>query len=299
MYDYIHKPIIFIGAPRSGTTIISEIIMQHPDLAWPSNYQEALPAFPGVNYLRQFFENRLWSVSGNKQQLHATSPLNKYYFKPSECYRMWEYITGDNINFSRGFLINEKAENLQKQFIRNYFSKMVKGQNRKRLAFKITGPPRIGYLLDIFPDARFVLIRRNYIPTISSLLKVGFWSDLGMKKLWWTGPNNEKEKQWAVDHGNEPELLAAFQLKKIHWAEKLEIDKYKPDLLEINYEEFVSAPGENINKILIHCELSYDKRIDSYLEKNPVISRNKSDNEYFDKESLRKINLVLRGELIS
>ncbi len=294
----LKNPIIFIGAPRSGTTIISEMIFQHPDLAWPSNFQEAFPSNLTVNYLRRFFDNDMWRLIGNKQQLHTTSFLNKYYFKPAECYGMWEYITGGTINFSRDFLIEKQAEDQQKEFIRDYFSKMVQGQNRKRLSFKITGPPRMGYLLSIFPDAVFIMIKRKPVPTINSLLKVGFWEERGKKQLWWTGPYSEEEKKWAFENKNNPVLITALQIKKINWAEQAEFEKYKPDLLEIHYEDFVEQSVENINKILGHCGLSFDNRIEKYLEKNPVVSRNKNDHEYFDEETLQKINSILNGQLI-
>jgi len=296
MYDTIQKPIFFIGAPRSGTTIISEIILQHPDLAWPSNYQEAVPRYPLINFLRRFFDNSLWQVIGNKKQLHEASKLNYIYFKPGECYKMWDYLTGDQTDFSRGFLLDNKPDEDRKNFIRNYFSKMVFWQGRKRLALKITGPPKIGYLKAHFPDAKFVLIRRNLIPTISSLLKVDFWKNLGLKQLWWTGPYTEEEKAWAVQNSKNPELLAAFQLKKIRWAEKREIEKCQPDLLVVNYENFVDHPNKQIKDILDHCNLSYHSRIEKYLSRNPVVSRNKKDTEYFSPDMLKQIYKILATE---
>ena len=58
--ELLKKPIIFFGSGRSGTTVISEIIFQHEDLAWHSNYQELFPTFAGINYLRHLFDNKLW-----------------------------------------------------------------------------------------------------------------------------------------------------------------------------------------------------------------------------------------------
>ena len=56
----LKKPIIFIGTGRSGTTVISEIIFQHEDLAWHSNYQELFPRSALINYVRRVFENKFW-----------------------------------------------------------------------------------------------------------------------------------------------------------------------------------------------------------------------------------------------
>ena len=57
--ELLEKPIILFGSGRSGTTIISEILFQHEDLAWHSNYQEIFPGIPQINYLRRLFDNRL------------------------------------------------------------------------------------------------------------------------------------------------------------------------------------------------------------------------------------------------
>jgi len=62
----IEKPIIFIGSGKSGSTIISEIIMRHKDLAFPSNYQKMFFKNPKINIIRNFFDNKLWKIYGQK-----------------------------------------------------------------------------------------------------------------------------------------------------------------------------------------------------------------------------------------
>ncbi len=49
--ELLRKPIIIFGTGRSGTTIISDILFQHEDLAWHNNFQELIPWTPLVNYL--------------------------------------------------------------------------------------------------------------------------------------------------------------------------------------------------------------------------------------------------------
>ena len=104
----LKKPIIFIGTGRSGTTVISEIIFQHEDLAWHSNYQELFPKFPAINYLRRAFDNRFWRFIGMNTQ-NNRSFTNYMLFRPIERYDFWEAVTGERIDFSRNFLLNEKA----------------------------------------------------------------------------------------------------------------------------------------------------------------------------------------------
>ena len=121
----ICKPIVFVGSGRSGTTIISEIVFRHESLAWPSNYQEKFPKVTYVNLLRNFFDNKLWQLQGQKPQLNKVSALNKILFKPAEAYNFWEYLSGSNIDFSRGFLLNERASDSEASKIRSAFNKLV------------------------------------------------------------------------------------------------------------------------------------------------------------------------------
>src|SRR5699024_6438282 len=99
----------FIGVPRAGTTIISEIIFQHNDLAWISNYQNRFPTSVNINRLRGLLDNKLWYLRGQKQQLNSVPFYNKLAFKPAEAYSFWDSITDERISFSKSFLTNQKA----------------------------------------------------------------------------------------------------------------------------------------------------------------------------------------------
>jgi len=289
----IEKPIIFIGTGRSGTTIISEIIMRHRDLAFPSNYQEVFFKSPEINLIRNLFDNKFWRIHGQKKQLNKVSILNRYIFRQNEAYKMWEYITGDDIDFSRSFLVNKKETNERVNIIHGYFKKMINYQNRKRLTFKITGPSQVEYLLSIFPDAYFIILKRKLIPTISSFLKVDFWKNSGLKQLWWSGVYSDKELNWVKENMSNPLLLTAFQIKKVRKITEMECKKCNPNYMEVNYEDFVKKPREEILRILDFVNLDVDNACLKYLKDNEIYNRNKPDSEYFNEEELEKINHIL------
>jgi len=292
-YEKLERPIIFIGTGRSGTTIISEIFNRHPDLAFPSNYQDRYPKHSKVNLIRALFDNPLWRTFGQKPQLNKLSPGNRYIFKPVEAYNMWDYLTREGLNFSREFLLEESLSNESIDFIRSYFNKMVTFQNKKRMTFKITGPSRIGFLLQIFPDAIFINLKRNLIPTINSFLKVDFWQSRGANKLWWSGAYDEEEKKWAIRNADNPSLLTAFQIKKIIQVTETEVKRFQPKYLEVFYEDFVADPERELNRIVNFTNLpSFD--IAGHLKSVEIHNRNKKDTDYFKQDELNKIYQIVK-----
>lgn len=288
----LERPIIFIGNPRSGTSIISEIVMRHKDLGFPSQHQDRFAPKTNINYVRRLFDNRFWRFFGQKNQLNKVSKINRLVFIPWEAYRMWKLITPDYIDFGRDFLVDRKADPESRKSIRLFFSKLVKKQGKKRLAFKITGPGRIGYLTSIFPDAQIIRIHREPAATVRSLLKVPFWEQRGKKELWWQGQYTEAEKKWAEDHWSDPIGLTAFQLKKVVEVTDREIQASAASVLDIKYGDFVKEPQKNIRRILEFCQLSQDKGCFDFFSENKIFNQNTRKDAFFDESELQRIDEI-------
>lgn len=290
----LEKPIIFLGFPRSGTTIISEIIMQHHKLAWISNYQAKFPKNPSINLLRNVFQNQFWDIRGQKNQLNEVPLLNKYVFRPDESYNFWDYIT--KRDFAKSFLLKKEENAETKNEIRAFINKLVRFQNRERLAFKITGPSRLCYLHSIFPDACFIRIKRKPLPTLRSLLRVGFWNRKGGKeKLWWNeeGLYDEKEIQFVKGtKKNAPALLAALQYYKVDEVYETEVELCDANSYEVCYENFIEEPDDELEKILKFVDLEYDYGIKNYLEENDIYNRNKKEDFYIGPEIDEQIKKI-------
>lgn len=296
--NLLARPVIIFGTGRSGTTIISDIIFQHEDLAWHSNYQELFPNIAAVNYLRRLFDNKYWRRIGMNTQ-NNKSLINYFCFRPIERYNFWEAITGPRIDFSRDFLLNQTATPEEKSKMRNFFSKMVSYQKRKRLAFKITGPARMEYLMSVFPDAVFVNVVRDPVSTVRSWLEVS-WADQITDQLWWTGAYDDKELGKAKELSATPALFAAFQYKKIMETTEQEIKKMKPEIYTVSYEEFVGNPKATISKLLSSVGLKESKFIDDYMEKISVSNRNsreaKSEKTHIPDDIKKEILEIVKGE---
>jgi hypothetical protein len=279
---YLNKPIIIIGSGRSGTTIISEIIFQHEDLAWHSNYQELIPFTPLVNLCRRIFDNHLWGIKRSYTYVGASKNTRQgkrsfaqlFVFNPIERYNFWEHITGGRIDFSRGFLLNERATESEKNKIRSFLAKQVKYQGRKRLIMKFTGPARLEYLTSIFPDAIIVNVIREPVATVRSWLEVGFWQRMGIDKLWWLGAYSREEIEYAESIKTQPALITAFQYKKLMETTQYEIEKLGLNVYEVRYEDFIKDPKTFIINIMAFMQLPPSERVNAYLEKMSVMNRN-------------------------
>jgi len=201
------------------------------------------------------------------------------------------------VDFSRGFLLDRKATQTEKEFIRNTLEKMVLYQKRKRLSLKITGPGRVGYLQSIFPDAIFIEIIREPFANIRSLLNVPFWKSRGMHRLWWQGAYTEDEKNLAKEWKDKPALMTALQYKKVRETNYQEVNKYRVNHLVIKYEDFIANPNATIEKILSYTNLSRSKNVDKYLKMNKIYNRNKNALEGFTQEEIDSIRSMV-GTLI-
>ncbi|CAN5747712.1 hypothetical protein BH10BAC2_BH10BAC2_06650 [soil metagenome] len=287
----LEKPIIIFGTGRSGTTVISDIILHHEDLAWHNNWQELLPKSATINYLRRAFDNGLWHITGMNTQ-NNKSLINQVLFRPIERYDFWESITGKRIDFSRGFLLNETATEEERLQMRLHFAKMVKYQKRKRLAFKLTGPARMEYLLSVFPNAQFVQITREPVATVRSWLEI-HWSNQMTGQLWWEGAYTEQERIKAKELANDPALFVAFQYKKLMETTAYEINKLHPDVYTASYENFVKDPKQFIADMMAHLGLTQSKQMDAFMEKISVQNRNnrsaKSAKTEISEETKKKI----------
>ncbi|HAS6343361.1 TPA: sulfotransferase [Vibrio vulnificus] len=272
----LSAPIIFIGPGRSGSTVISEFVMAHHSLGWPDNYCEWFPSLPSLAWLTRLTNNSLWYLSGEKAQLNHTLPLNNLLPRPAEAWPLWQKITRDEIDFSRGFLLHQRASAEEKQRICRYLNQHLRAQGKPRLAMKFTGPGRVEYLSSIFPDALFINVVREPAATVNSLLKVPFWQAQGLHQLWWQGAYSNRELETYQQIRHDPVCSTAFQLSKILKTTEEEIARTKVKSLTVHYEDFVRDPQFIVHQIMHFCHLPPCERVRNKLRNSPIRDQNKA-----------------------
>lgn len=261
MPELLNRPIFFIGAPRSGTTIIFESFSSHENLSWFSNWFHKHPTAPIVSLL-----SRLTFLPISRgAKAYSRHRLLRHFPYASECYPVWQNLCGEKFLFD--FLLEKTANEIETKKTIHFIKKVMLFQGKDRFTAKITGPSRITFLNSIFPDAIFVHIIRDGRAVVNSLMKVGFWKrDGGYKNPWWTNGLTDEDMEVYENHDKSPLALAAVQWRRIIYAARNEALGISEDrYLEIKYEDFMNNPYDSMSKLLDRCALKPSSRVYNYM----------------------------------
>lgn len=243
------NPVLFVGAPRSGTTAIFERFAVHPELAWVSNYSRLFPKWLAVNLARRIFDNDNWHVVGAKNQFGDKHWFNWLLPRPDESYAFWESHTRKD--FSHSYLLGEIPDEAVIRRLRLAFARIALYQGKHRVSSKLTGPGRICYLNRVFPDAYFVHVVRDAFAVVRSLLHVDFWiQGGGYERPWWNNGLTAADLEYWNASEQDPAVLAALQWRRIVETTTDEARALAPErFISVRYEDFCDNPDETITRI--------------------------------------------------
>ena len=269
----VEKPIIIVGVGRSGSTIFHRVLSEHPNVAWlSSELGDRFPGRPNLNGLLMRAIN--FPIIGR---------LHRRVCSPGEPYGFWEY-------HCRGFsepcrdLLAEDVIHRVKMKIPIVLAKTLT-QKRNRLLVKITGWPRIGYLNEIFADARFIHITRDARAVINSMINVDWWKG-------WRGPHHLRCGEMTSDQRAEWErfnrsfiALAGIELKI--FAEAMKTAKrlvHEDNFMEVQYERLCAEPLEVFKQVTKFCELEWSVKFANRIKQQRLKSANEKWRQGLTKE---------------
>lgn len=236
-------PIFIIGAGRSGSTIFHRIFADHPHLSHLSLLCERYPTRPALN-------RRLMRLI----DLPLIGSWARRYAPPAECYAFWQYYCPGFRRPCRDLtaedLLPGTAERLRRALTE------ATAAHRPRLLVKLTGWPRAGLLQAVFPDARFVHIKRDGRAMAYSAMNVPFWRGWQGPAGWrWGRLSPEQEAEWAR-HDRSFVALAGIQWKILMAAYAAAGAALSADsLLEIRYEDFCTESVTTFERVVSFCDL--------------------------------------------
>ena len=241
----IVKPIVIVGTGRCGSTVFHHLLATHPQVMWLSSFCNRFPRRPGVNR---------WAVAARN------NPFIRRFLgrriQPGECYRFWD-------TYAYGFsqpcrdLVSADVTGRTKKQVRAALEPMLT-TTRSRLLLKITGWSRIGFLNEIFEDAKFIHIMRDGRGVANSLLHVNFWRG-------WQGPQGcrggslspEDQAAWE-SYDRSFVALAALEWKIQMQAIETARQVLEPArFLEVKYETLCDKPMEIYRRVLEFADLPW------------------------------------------
>jgi hypothetical protein len=254
----ITKPIIIVGTGRCGSTIFHRLLAKHPETMWLSGFCDRYPARPDLN-------RRAVTATGN--------PLLRRLFgwkiQPSECYYFWDHYAYGFAEPCRDLVRTDVTARVKQQ-VRAAMGGMLTPA-RHRLLLKITGWPRLGYLNEIFEDARFIHLVRDGRAVAASLLHVDFWRGWYGPQGWRAGLlSPEDQALWEAFDRSFVALAGLewrIQMRAMEAARRA-VDPSR--LMEIRYEDFCERPKETFREVLEFTELRSSPVLDAHLAATPI-----------------------------
>ncbi len=230
-----HSPVFIIGVPRSGTTILYQLITQIFNVTYFNNF---------VNLSRE----NLYFGSWLSHKIFKGKPHNSYISNygntkesglsaPSEIGNFWyRWIPRNKIYIKENDLTHE-----EKQEIYNNFSSIINRYNQPLVIKNLYLSQRLRLIYDIFPKAKFIYVKRSPLFTAQSLF-------LGRRKH-----NRNISEWWSIEPKNVQEIKNLSALEQVV-AQTYYIDKQiyedlllfpRENILNIQYEEI-----EDVNTVL-------------------------------------------------
>lgn len=252
--DVIEAPIFIAGTGRCGSTLFHRILARHPEAGWLSPYNEVLPSQTWLSAFSNLYRSPL-----PERVRHA-----RVFPKPFEAYRFWDhYLPG----FSRRDrpLTADDVPDQGIDPVRRAVSQVLRAQRRPRFLGKVTGWSRIGYLNRVFPDARFIALKREHRSVVSSWAQAGWLdvtSDLDSERWQWGEVPDHYRRLWR-ELGGGPILSAAVKVQLDLDDIERNVEQVPDRCFELHFEELISRPRESLRAVTEFCGLRWDDRWDA------------------------------------
>ncbi|HET9726737.1 MAG TPA: sulfotransferase [Gemmatimonadales bacterium] len=284
----VTKPIFIIGTGRCGSTAFHRLMGVHPQVMWLSGFAQEFPTHPEWNR---------WAVTA------TGSPLVRKLFgkrlKPGENYGFWYAHAYGFAEPGRDLVAADVTPRVRRQ-LHSVFERMLT-RRRNRVLIKLTGWSRIGFLNEVFPDARFIHIVRDGRAVASSHLHINEWQWRG-----WYGPSNwrygplsaEDQAEWEAS-GRSFVALAGIQwrlhTRAIETARALvDQDRY----LEVRYEDYCADPWAACRRVLDFTELEHAPAFERHVKSAKILDMTARFRKDLSPEQVLMLTDLLRADLL-
>ncbi len=228
-------PIFILGAPRSGTTLLYQLLVEAFDVGYLANVHAEQP----TDVARIEREQRP-RAARSRSDFESTHGATRQPWGPSEAGEFW-YRFFDRDQHQVGDAAPEDRTVVQLRAAVRAFADACGAP----VVFKNTiNSLRVPALAAALPEARFLLIERDLTDNARSLL-VGR-AKRGELTDWWGARPNGVEQIEHLD----PATQVVWQARAVHSVARLELAQLAPERsLHVTYDELCSAPADLVERV--------------------------------------------------
>ena len=274
-------PIFIFGSPRSGITLLENILGLHPELAWLSQYNNQYPKRAEVSMINRLFDIPIIgsTIYGSawKKKIIGTHHLPI----PTEAWNFWKTLLP---NFKKGVEAMQSSPPCAKDMsnneviaIQNIISRLTHFQGKNRFFATYGDFPRIDYFSKAFPEALFIHLVRDGRAVCESYFRVnqiGYYNSWEERDLWL----NKMPESWREPFYKQHYNIFSFSVYR--WMYYLKLcsgeSSHVPShrYLQVSYEDIIKDPIKSIKIIQTFANISHSTKIENYIEKVPPINNN-------------------------
>lgn len=294
----IDKPIFIVGLPRSGTSMLYNILCAHENAGYITNSINACPnSICTIEWLRKKFK-----LNATGERFLADS-INVDFGSPSEPALLWGKWIGRDAEslywkekrieeFSK-----EKVEEIHNDIRRILYSFGGLKNNNKRFICKYPAmQTELRMVQDLFPDAHFIHIVRDSRPAANSLLKLYHILNNQIKKIKHPTisyivpyPRVKTLKSYIDKYGADNIRTTAHV-----WQDSIQlVHETAPDLknyIEVRYEDILSNPKLELQRLFDFCQLEWPVvENKAFQHEFEIIGKTHHKNNYKDFEIIEEI----------
>ena len=239
-------PVHFVlGTGRCGSTLVHEILCQHPSVGFLSNLEDRSSRITPISRFNGPLYRRLPPEVTRKGRVR---------FAPSEGYvALSREVSPLFANSSRDLLASDVTPWLAdrlRHFVCDRAEQQGQGQEQPVFLHKLTGWPRAGLIQAVLPEARFVNVVRDGRAVANSWLQMPWWLGYRGPQHWnWGELPSDYQQEWE-DSGRSFVVLAGLAWKLlIDAADEARAKLPAGSWIDVRYEDIVADPAGTMTTI--------------------------------------------------
>ncbi|MBD3267070.1 hypothetical protein GF373_10415 [bacterium] len=233
-----YPPVFIVGAPRSGTTLLYQVLSEKYHFSFLSNFVSHLYGAP---ILATYFARHL-GIKKDVERFQSSYGQTTGLGSPSECGRFWYRC------FPKGrrvYVGNDEIPRKNLQRLREAIGGIAYVIKAPGLYKNTFNSMRIAPLIQSIPEASFIVCKRDPLQNALSILRarIQIHND---PTCWWSLPPREFDQILSSPYSQQ----VVEQVYYIY--NQIEIDKNvfgKERFLDIQYEDFCHDVSASLEKI--------------------------------------------------